>query len=465
MTTRVFDCHPRQFTSALRLPPRPAHPRKVAASGMRSTLFVAFLLVPIAGAYQRPIGWILCALAALGVLVAARALGQRVHWGWLALLVGAAGLTLPRGQLGAAGPPLFVATILCLVLWWANHDRRRHRIDDRPRPGTPGHTAQVVLGLSGERHVGAVLARDLPQEFVLINGLTLPRAAGDVDHVVVGPTGVFLLETKTMAGHILCEPDGTWRRTRSTRSGLKYDAYIGDPATQVRRNIFAVRDCLRFELPQLFRGTSLWIEGLVVFPHPATQLETQHSRVPAVVLDEATARICLHTPQRRLAPAEVDAVVATLLRQVRLEPQAVRQTAQAVVELALALPLVLALAFGTLALSRLVQAQTAVVAVAHEAARAGALAPNAQEAVDRIRQRATLVAPGLGLNPDAIGLEWDLSAFSRDPGQVDVRVRYRLDFGDLPLVGWMSSAEVRAEHVEWVDPYRSGVVLPTQPSD
>ena len=465
MTTRVFDCRPPQFSSVLQTPARPAHPRRTSVRGVWPSVFVAFLLVPIAGASARPIGWVFAGLAALSVLLVARTFGQRLRWGWLSIILCAAGFTIPNAQLSAAGPPLFVAAVLSVVLWLANHDRRRQRIDERPQPGTRGRTAQIVQGISGERHVGAVLARELPQEFVLINGLKLARAAGDIDHVVVGPTGVFLLETKTMAGHISCEPDGSWRRTRTTRGGMQYEAYIGDPATQVRRNIFSVRDCLRTHLPQLFRGTTLWIEGLVVFPHPNTELETQHSRVPAVVLDEATARICLHTPQRRLAPAEVDAVVTALLREVRMEPRAIRRTAQALVELALALPVVLALAFGTIAIGRLIQAQTAIIAVAHESARAGALAPNPRDAVDRIRQRAMLVAPGLGLDPGAIRLEWDLTSFSQDPGRVDVSVRYRLDFGDLPLVGWISSAEVRAEHVEWVDPYRSGITAPDQPSD
>src|SRR5436853_536222 len=69
------------------------------------------------------------------------------------------------------------------------------------------------------------------------------------------------------------------------------------------------------------------------------------------------------------------------------------QSAQALVELALMLPLVLGIVFGTIALSRLIQAQTAVVAVAHEAARAGSLGASPAEAVARMRQRVELVAP------------------------------------------------------------------------
>jgi hypothetical protein len=316
----------------------------------------------------------------------------------------------------------------------------------------------VSLGVSGERQVGQVLASELPQSYALFNGLTLPRGAGDIDHLVVGPTGVFVLETKTMAGHIVCEADGTWHRKRVGRSGTPYDAFIGDPAAQVQRNIFAVRQALRRRLPAFFGHTSLWIEGLVVFPHPATELETSGSRVPAVGLEEAARRICQHIPRRELQPQEVDAVVAALLDERRADRTwPARQSAQALVELAIALPLVLALVFGTLVVSRLVQARTAAIAVAHEAARAAALANTPSEAIDRMRQRVALVAPGLGLDPDRLELEWDLSHFDSDPSEVVARVQYPVELGDLPLVGGGPTLVVRAEHVEWLDPFRSGL--------
>jgi hypothetical protein len=269
-----------------------------------------------------------------------------------------------------------------------------------------------------------------------------------------------------MAGRIVCEPDGTWRRTRVGRAGTSYPAYIGDPAAQVQRNIFTVRNCLRKRLPGLFRGTPLWIEGLVVFPHPRTELDAELSRVPALRLDQTAPHICLHLPQRALEPDDVDAVVDALLVEGQerghqliesgQSPQRA-QSAQALIEVALAVPVVLALVFGTLALSRIVQAQTAVVAVAHEAARAGALAMNQGDAIERMRRRADLVAPGVGLDPHLLVLDWDVSAFASERGHVVATVRYTVNLADLPLAGWVPSPGVRAEHVEWVDPFRSGV--------
>ena len=35
-------------------------------------------------------------------------------------------------------------------------------------------------------------------------------------------------------------------------------------------------------------------------------------------------------------------------------------------------------------------------------------------------------------------------------------VRYPVDLHDLPLAGWAPPPFVRAEHIEWVDPFRAG---------
>jgi hypothetical protein len=457
MTTRVIECrvHP---LSVEKLRDRELAGRvRKNGTDVRAAGLVALLTVPVAGAAEAPIGWIAAGLSAMLLLCSAPLLGRLERWDWLTLICAVIGFAAPRGQVPAIGPALFVATTMCGALWLTNRTRRR-TVDGHPQPGPRQRAAQVAVGQSGERYAGHVLARDLPEDYALLNGLELAHGAGDIDHLVVGPTGVFLMETKTMAGRIVCEPDGSWRRMRIGRGGTVYGAYIGDPATQVQRNIFAVRECLRRRLPRASHVASLWIEGMVVFPHPKTQLQTEHSRVLAVPLQEAAPRICTYVPARRLAPPEVESIVAALLEEARVQQvPAARRSAQALIEVALLMPLVLALAFGSVAISRLVQAQTGVVAVAHEAARAGALARSPADAIDRMQQRAALVARGVGLHPGAVELEWDVTRFGQQPGQVVVVVQYPVDVANLPLVGWMPSPIVRAEHVEWVDPWRSGV--------
>ena len=74
-----------------------------------------------------------------------------------------------------------------------------------------------------------------------------------------------------------------------------------------------------------------------------------------------------------------------------------------------------------------------------------------------MRHRVDLVAAGFGLDPRAVVLEWDVSTFARDGGHVVATVHYTVDLGDLPLAGWVPAPAVRAEHVEWLDPFRSGL--------
>lgn len=60
-------------------------------------------------------------------------------------------------------------------------------------------------GTVGENTIAKILA-DFPDEFHVINGLTTPF--GDLDHVVVGPTGVYVLDTKNWKGVVAADGKG-----------------------------------------------------------------------------------------------------------------------------------------------------------------------------------------------------------------------------------------------------------------
>lgn len=65
--------------------------------------------------------------------------------------------------------------------------------------------ADMRRGAAGEVHVGNTLA-DFPDDFCVINDLTTPF--GNLDHVVVGPTGVFVLDTKNWRGVVSADGAG-----------------------------------------------------------------------------------------------------------------------------------------------------------------------------------------------------------------------------------------------------------------
>jgi hypothetical protein len=129
------------------------------------------------------------------------------------------------------------------------------------------------------------------------------------------------------------------------------------------------------------------------------------------------------------------------------------QAGQALVELGLVAPILLFLAFGVVAAGRVVGGKTAVVAVAREAARAGALAETPDAAFDRAVARGRDVAAGHRLGNGSLLLTVDPGDMARG-GVVRTEARYEVRLDDLPLLGWVR-VPVSAAHAERVDLYRS----------
>ena len=62
-------------------------------------------------------------------------------------------------------------------------------------------------GWEGEKQVAKFLSSRLSDDYFLINDLYLHNGGGDIDHVVLAPSGVFVLETKNWSGDITCNGD------------------------------------------------------------------------------------------------------------------------------------------------------------------------------------------------------------------------------------------------------------------
>jgi hypothetical protein len=78
----------------------------------------------------------------------------------------------------------------------------------------PVRITAFFKGARGEEHVAAVLS-GLPAGFHVFHGLDgggglLMSGRGDIDHAVVGPTGLFVIETKCWQGRVACR-DGQVR--------------------------------------------------------------------------------------------------------------------------------------------------------------------------------------------------------------------------------------------------------------
>ena len=101
------------------------------------------------------------------------------------------------------------------------------------------------IGAEGEESVIRVL-QNLDSSFKVISDVVLPGDRQNIDHIVVGSVGTFVIETKNHNGIIKCNND-IWSRTKVGRRGTLYSSDIGNPSKQAKRNAVMLRKWLESE--------------------------------------------------------------------------------------------------------------------------------------------------------------------------------------------------------------------------
>lgn len=131
-----------------------------------------------------------------------------------------------------------------------------------------------VYGQPGEEKVSATLEENLPGDFVILNSprISYHGATIDIDHVVIGPNGIFTIESKNMHGKITGGLMGNWTQERK-RSGKGRRVKIGNPAAQVSHYAKILKSYLGGRYAHEYSDKlSIKIYPVVVFVHPDTDL-------------------------------------------------------------------------------------------------------------------------------------------------------------------------------------------------
>jgi hypothetical protein len=106
-------------------------------------------------------------------------------------------------------------------------------------------------GWVGEQKVRETLLAGLSDEYSLFNNVMMKdRRGGDIDHIVVGPSGVFVVETKNFGGKISYYEDN-WE-------GVGRQS----PSRQARSNATRIRRVLVSS--QSLESRRFWVQGIVV---------------------------------------------------------------------------------------------------------------------------------------------------------------------------------------------------------
>jgi len=136
------------------------------------------------------------------------------------------------------------------------------------------HYIMWSRGATGEESISEVLD-NLKNDYLVVNDALLPGNKGNIDHIVIGRNGIFVIETKSHKGHIICEGD-YWIQQKIGRRGTLYEPYIGSPSKQVKKNAIVLRDFLKDNYPKL---SHVWIDCIVVFTDMTTTIEQKNPTV------------------------------------------------------------------------------------------------------------------------------------------------------------------------------------------
>jgi hypothetical protein len=103
--------------------------------------------------------------------------------------------------------------------------------------GKPDHRRAWRIGAIGEEHVGAILDTLIASGYHVLHDRRRPGGRENIDHVVIGPTGVFVVETKHYRGRVERRGPELWVNGRQKTAFLD----------QVERQVTAIRSALGVE--------------------------------------------------------------------------------------------------------------------------------------------------------------------------------------------------------------------------
>jgi hypothetical protein len=115
----------------------------------------------------------------------------------------------------------------------------------------PQHIERWRTGAEGEKKTARALRPLRREGWVLLNDL--PRSFGNIDHVLIGPPGVFMLETKNLSGLVSVADDAVSVRWLEEPD----DGYVNDSIGRRARGSAA-------ELSRALGPRGPWVQAVVV---------------------------------------------------------------------------------------------------------------------------------------------------------------------------------------------------------
>ena len=160
-------------------------------------------------------------------------------------------------------------------------------------------------GWEGEKQVVKLLTDKLNDDYYILNDLYLLNGGGDIDHIILGHNGVFVLETKNWSGRISCNGD-QWQRTGKRN-------FSGSPSRQVKRNVAKIKQII--DNSQNLRSLGIWVEGIVVLTNNHATLHLNNPTVSILKLPQVPIHIVAFRSSRSLSREQLEVIGKEIIKQ------------------------------------------------------------------------------------------------------------------------------------------------------
>ena len=149
----------------------------------------------------------------------------------------------------------------------------------------------LPAGNDKSKVIGAL--HSLSNDYSLLTHLALPDYGGNIDHLLIGPNGLFVIEVKNYSGYVRCNQDQWAVKTHRIKSLSR----------QAKRNSMALRSAIA--CLYMGRRTGIpYVTPLLVFAHPEARLRLRQPTMAVLRLRELPEFIRDYAPKRPITPEE-----------------------------------------------------------------------------------------------------------------------------------------------------------------
>jgi hypothetical protein len=194
--------------------------------------------------------------------------------------------------------PFFFITI-CLLLWGLSSFQEN---------------VNYNRGFVGEDVVSHSLMH-LGDEYYLISDIKFSSNSGNIDHVILGPNGIFVLETKNYGGTVECVGD-EWTKYYDKAHYQKFYE-IRSPSKQVKRNAIIIKKLIE-STNILDKSINFWVDGIVVFVDSTLILRLINPTIPILRPNQLYNYIINRPTKNKFSPQELESMAQMIINRSRM---------------------------------------------------------------------------------------------------------------------------------------------------